>query len=117
MVRKSLVAIFLSIPLTSCAQQEVSSGQIENVSQRDDLNSESKIETGLISISSDNVAAAGYSESQRVMTVQFENGAQYEYYNVPLELWESFLAAQPHPWSQVGYPQLVGEGYSYRRIN
>lgn len=70
----------------------------------------------LISIQSDNVSAAGYDEFSMVMTVRFKNGALYEYYQVPLSLWKSFLEAQPNPWSQIGYPQLVNGGYSYRRI-
>jgi len=70
----------------------------------------------LISIQSDNVRAAGYDESSMVMTVQFDNGAIYEYYGVQAELWTSFVAAQPHPWSQVGYPRLVQGGIPYKRI-
>lgn len=70
----------------------------------------------LISIQSDNVRAAGYSEASMVMTVQFDNGALYEYYGVPAELWTTFVAAQPHPWSEVGYPRLVQGGIPYKRI-
>jgi hypothetical protein len=70
----------------------------------------------LVKINSDNVMAAGYDSIRKVMTVQFKNGSQYEYYEVEPELWASFLIAQPHPWSKVGYPRLVGEGYPYRRI-
>ena len=70
----------------------------------------------LISIQSDNVRAAGYDETSKVMTVQFDNGAVYEYYGVPTDLWISFMSAQPHPWSQVGYPRLVQGGISYKRI-
>jgi hypothetical protein len=70
----------------------------------------------LISIQSDNVSAAGYDEISMVMTVRFKNGALYEYYQIPLSLWNSFLEAQPNPWSLIGYPQLVNGGYSYRRI-
>jgi hypothetical protein len=70
----------------------------------------------LIPIQSNNVAAAGYNESTQVMTVQFRNGALYEYYGVPSDLWESFIAAQPDPWSQIGYPQLVQAGVPYKRI-
>ena len=70
----------------------------------------------LITIQSDNVSAAGYDEGSMVMTVQFDGGALYEYYGVPVELWTSFLAAQPHPWSQVGYPRLVQGAIPYKRI-
>ena len=70
----------------------------------------------LIYIQSDNVSAAGYDELSMVMTVQFDNGALYEYYGVPSDLWTSFVAAQPHPWSQVGYPRLVQDAVPYKRI-
>lgn len=70
----------------------------------------------LIAIQSDNVRAAGYDEVSMVMTVQFDNGALYEYYGVSADLWISFVAAQPHPWSQVGYPRLVQGGIPYKRI-
>ena len=70
----------------------------------------------LISIQSDNVSAAGYDEASMVMTVQFDNGALYEYYGVSTDIWTSFVAAQPHPWSQVGYPRLVQGGIPYKRI-
>jgi hypothetical protein len=70
----------------------------------------------LIYIQSDNVSAAGYDEVSMVMTVQFDRGAIYEYYGVPAELWTSFVAAQPHPWSQVGYPRLVQGAIPYKRI-
>lgn len=71
----------------------------------------------LISIQSDNVRAAGYDHASLVMTVQFDNGAVYEYYGVPADLWTAFLDAQPHPWSRVGYPRLVQGDIPYKRIS
>ena len=71
----------------------------------------------LISIQSDNVRAAGYDANSMVMTVQFNNGYTYEYYGIPLDLWDSFIAAQPNPWSLVGYPRLVQAGVPYKRIS
>ena len=71
----------------------------------------------LISIQSDNVLAAGYEVNSMTMTVRFNNGYTYEYYGIAAEVWDSFLAAQPHPWSQVGYPQLVQAGVPYKRIS
>ena len=70
----------------------------------------------LISIQSDNVQSAGYDANSLTMTVQFNNGYTYEYYGIPAELWNSFIAAQPDPWSQVGYPRLVQAGVPYKRI-
>ena len=70
----------------------------------------------LIPIDSDNVAMAGYDASRQVMTVLFDEGRLYEYYEVPVALWKRFVAAQPDPWSTVGYPELVRGGYGYQRI-
>jgi hypothetical protein len=70
----------------------------------------------LISIQSDNVQAAGYDANEMTLTVQFNNGSTYEYYGIPAELWNSFISAQPHPWSQVGYPRLVQARVPYKRI-
>ena len=71
----------------------------------------------LIPIDSDNVRAAGYDDASKTMTVQFDSGWTYEYYGVSPELWLAFLAAQPNPWSQVGYPLLVEAGVPYQRIS
>jgi hypothetical protein len=60
--------------------------------------------------------AAGFDDKSSVMTVQFKNGAIYEYYGVSTAVWQAFVAAQPHPWSQVGYPELVQSGIPYKRI-
>lgn len=111
-MRKSLSFLVLIFALTGCGGQSITNGsQVEQSSTR-------QIGTNgqLISIQSDNVRAAGYDETSMVMTVQFDNGALYEYYGVSADLWTSFVAAQPHPWSQVGYPRLVQEGIPYKRI-
>ena len=113
------VAILLLVPimvlgLTGCGSQAVKS----NSGSSGESAAVQKVGTNgqLISIQSDNVRAAGYDEASMVMTVQFDNGALYEYYGVPAELWTSFINAQPHPWSQVGYPRLVQGGIPYKRI-
>ena len=105
-------AILLALVLTGCSQPEAAN--------QDEIPQNTSVQIGtngqLISIQSDNVQAAGYDAASMVMTVQFDNGAIYEYYGVPSELWTSFVAAQPHPWSQVGYPRLVQGGIPYKRI-
>ena len=70
----------------------------------------------LIPIQSDNVQSAGYDDATGTMTVLFDSGGLYEYYDVPPALWTDFIAAQPHPWSAVGDPQLVKGGYRYKRV-
>jgi hypothetical protein len=111
--------IFLSLPvlvfgITGCGNQAEETAEIS----RSEIRSIAEIGTKgqLIQIQSDNVRAAGYDAASLVMTVQFDNGAIYEYYDVPPDLWTSFIAAQPHPWSQVGYPRLVQGGIPYMRI-
>ena len=111
-MRKLLALILVMLSLAGCGSQN--SNDASKVEQKE----VSLIGTNgqIISIQSDNVRAAGYDGASLVMTVQFNNGALYEYYGVPDDLWTSFLAAQPHPWSQVGYPRLVQEGIPYKRI-
>ena len=117
-MRLSKVAITLffalSFLLTGCANGTSSSGEI---SEREDKQvSLVGTEGQLIPIQSDNVRAAGYDVETLVMTVQFKNGYLYEYYGVSADVWTSFIAAQPNPWSQVGYPSLVQSGIPYKRI-
>ena len=106
-----ILASALLILATGCG----SSGQDSSVAQ---ANSQAVVGTSgqLIPIQSDNVQAAGYDAKSLTMTVQFNNGYTYEYYGIQTELWNSFIAAQPHPWSQVGYPRLVQAGVPYKRI-
>lgn len=111
---KSLTAIAVLFLLTACAsntpESQISSQatQVESI-----LGTNGK----LISIESDNVRLAGYDANSQTMTVEFDDGGRYEYYAVPVGLWNAFIEAQPHPWSAVGYPQLVNGGYSYQRVN
>ena len=111
-VRISIVLITSLLLLTSCS----TTGDISE--STNSITSQTPIDTNgaLIEIISDNVSAAGYEANSMVMTVQFDNGALYEYYGVQAYLWTSFVAAQPHPWSQVGYPRLVKGAIPYKRI-
>lgn len=110
--------------LTSCSSTPDPTG-VEAFSQAPaDVETPNAADPGLVSgtggelipITSDNVARAGYDAQAAVMIVQFRDGSIYEYYDVPLGLWERFIAAQPDPWSEVGYPELVQGGYSYRKV-
>ena len=109
---KTAVALILSIGLLAgCGSATENSTALQDEAQ-------AVVGTNgqLISIQSNNVRAAGYDANSLTMTVQFNNGYTYEYYGIPAELWDSFIAAQPHPWSQVGYPRLVQAGVPYKRI-
>ena len=108
------VAVFI---LTACGSLPSINGGTSSVDTEQSQNPNPVGTNGQqISIQSNNLRAAGYDEVSMVMTVKFDNGALYEYYGVQAELWTSFVAAQPHPWSQVGYPRLVQGGIPYKRI-
>ena len=114
MPSRLLAVFFISLTLTSCSSSQESN--LQNNSSLEQPLSTIGTHGQLISIQSDNVQAAGYDEASMVMSVQFDNGALYEYYGVSADLWTSFVAAQPHPWSQVGHPRLVNGGIPYKRI-
>ena len=71
----------------------------------------------LISIESDNVAAAGYNADTATMTVEFDSGEVYAYSPVSVTVWTDFVNAQPHPWSKVGKPQLVDAKVPYTKVS
>jgi hypothetical protein len=108
--------------LVACGNVSTDAGssvEIADAPAPADLSASNDVGTAgeLIAIDSDNVFMAGYSQSTRVMTVLFRSGGLYEYYDVPPELWQAFVDAQPDPWSLVGYPQLVQQNYAYRKIS
>jgi len=114
-----LATLLLSgaLAFSGCATASESGGAVAPA-QQDVQSAPDAPDTGgaLIPIDSDNVAQAGYQATTRVMTVLFDSGGLYEYYDVPPALWEAFVAAQPDPWSLVGYPQLVQGGYAYQEV-
>lgn len=110
--RISAIAL-ISLVLASCGSTEQSLTDTEVAQPAESVGTGGR----LIAIQSDNVRAAGYDASSMIMTVQFKNGYTYEYYGIALQLWNSFIAAQPNPWSLVGHPQLVQAGVAYKRIS
>lgn len=111
---RSCFTVLLAFIVAGCAPNSETTQPSENLQ-----NQESTIvgtNGQLIFIQSNNVQAAGYDASALIMTVQFNNGFTYEYYSVQPDLWTSFIAAQPNPWSQVGYPRLVQAMVPYKRI-
>jgi hypothetical protein len=113
-LRISAAFLILTLSISSC-----SFGSDSNSSQQTKASTPAATvgtDGQLISIQSDNVAAAGYDANSKTMIVQFSNGYTYEYYGIAPELWNSFIAAQPHPWSQIGYPLLVQAGVPYKRV-
>ena len=113
-----VISSICSLLLLGCsAESSNSSSTIETSAsvQVPDLSKETKGEW--IQIQSDNVSMAGYDASTQTMTVMFDNGKSYWYQPVDQSVWTAFYNAQPHPWSQVGYPALVESGIPYGKLN
>ena len=114
------IAFFLSIAIgvTSCSGGSNSDlAQIEESASVQDMDLSRDTNGEFINIQSDNVSMAGYDAAAQRMTVMFANGNSYWYQPVDQSVWTAFYNAQPHPWSQVGYPQLVESGIPYGRVN
>ena len=113
------VAIALLIGTSGCTSQTETASTPDRIetesSQVSNLSLDTKGE--YIQIESDNVSMAGYDASTQRMTVVFDNGKAYWYQPVDQSIWTAFYNAQPNPWSQVGYPQLVEAGIPYGRAN
>jgi hypothetical protein len=54
----------------------------------------------IMPVVSENVRAVGYDQRAQVLRVTFKSGGTYDYYNVPVHLYEVMLL--PHPWRRVG---------------
>jgi hypothetical protein len=107
----SLLLIGCSAESSSSSSTTESSTSVQETDVSKDTNGE------WIQIQSDNVSMAGYDASTQRMTVTFDNGKSYWYQPVDQSVWTAFYNAQPHPWSQVGYPALVESGIPYGRLN
>jgi hypothetical protein len=64
-------------------------------------------------IASEALNGATYDAGRRVLTIEFESGSIYEYFDVAPELNDELEASQPHPWRVVG--ERVKE-HRYRRL-
>ncbi len=116
---KSLtLGISLLLLLSACSTESASeSGQAISTTQSSSVDESLDTKGEFISIQSDNVSLAGYDASTQRMTVVFDNGKAYWYQPVDQSVWTAFYNAQPHPWSQVGYPALVESGIPYGKLN
>lgn len=65
----------------------------------------------MVPVVSDNVASVGYDHATHTLRVVFRSGGTYDYYDVPVFLYEAMLL--PHPWRRVGR-QI--RGYAYCRV-
>jgi hypothetical protein len=64
-------------------------------------------------VSSSNIRSVGYDEKARTLEVEFNNGAIYQYSNVPADIFRRLLSASS-PGSF--FKDNVEEDYSCRRV-
>ena len=47
-------------------------------------------------VSSSNLAAVGYDSDTATLRILFHDGSEYEYYNVPLQVYNGLMSASSH---------------------
>lgn len=56
-----------------------------------------------------------YDEEQRVLEIEFSNGAVYQYFDVPAEVYSELMAAESH--GRYFHQQVRDAGYRYQRMD
>jgi hypothetical protein len=57
----------------------------------------------------------GYDDEQRVLEIEFTNGAVYQYSDVPPEVYSGLMAAESH--GRYFNQHVRSAGYRYQRMN
>ena len=67
-----------------------------------------------IAVTSSSLASIGYSPTQATLEVEFKHGAIYRYLDVPVDVFESFVAADS---KGTFFNHAVKDCYSYQRVS
>ena len=67
----------------------------------------------MVMVNSSNLYAVDYNPSTETLTIQFRSGRVYEYYNVPLTIYEGLLNA---PSKGKFHHEYIKYSYYYNRI-
>ncbi|MHB8898071.1 MAG: KTSC domain-containing protein [Thermoguttaceae bacterium] len=59
--------------------------------------------------------SVGYDQEQRVLEVEFTNGAVYQYFDVPAEIYRGLMAAESH--GRYFHQHVRDKSYRYQRMN
>jgi len=65
------------------------------------------------SVSSSNLASVGYDEENQILEIEFNHGGVYQYFEVPVEVYEKLMNASSH--GSYFYHNIRGV-YEYSRI-
>ena len=67
------------------------------------------------SVRSSVLRSVGYDQEQRVLEIEFTNGAVYQYFDVPAEVYRGLMAAESH--GRYFNQHVRSAGYRYQRMN
>lgn len=64
-------------------------------------------------VSSSNLASVGYDPQQQILEIAFRNGSVYQYFNVPLHIYQGLMNAGSHGRY---FNNHIKDRYRYRKI-
>lgn len=65
-------------------------------------------------VESSTICSIGYDQANQILEVEFEDGRVYQYYNVPLSVYEGLMGAVSHGGYLDKYVKKAG--YHYQQI-
>lgn len=65
-------------------------------------------------VSSSNIASIGYDEKRQILEVEFHNGSVYQYFDVPIDIYNGLMMASSH--GKYLHQVIKSGGYAYRQI-
>jgi hypothetical protein len=67
-----------------------------------------------IPVSSSNLASVGYDEGSQILEIEFIDGSVYQYFNVPVRVFDGFMSAASH--GKYFHRNIRQAGYRYRLV-
>ena len=67
------------------------------------------------SVESSNLASVGYDEISRTLEVEFKHGGIYQYFDVPISVYQELMAASSH--GQYFDQNVKKAGYRYEKVS
>ncbi len=67
-----------------------------------------------ISVKSSNINSIGYDETSKILEIEFNSGWIYQYYEVPLEVYQKLMNAPSH--GKYFHVYIKTGPYNYKRI-
>ena len=65
------------------------------------------------SVTSSNIASIGYDEASKTLEIEFLNGGVYQYFDVPMRVYEDIMSAGSHG---VYLAQNIKGAYRYSKV-